>query len=111
MTLDRQDWQQYFDRLSRSVVESRSEAEVAGLPRGLRTDAAWVALAAVRYDAQRDVIEIGFELADKTVEGYVIDAPRAVAVDEDGKGVLAIEVIDSDGAPHRVELREPVEIR
>ena len=110
MILDRQEWQAYFDRLSRSVVESRSEADVAVLPRGLRTDAPWVALVAVRYSPERDLIEIGFELADKTTEDYVIESPRAVSVDEDEKRVAAIEVIDCDGAPHRVELREPVEI-
>ena len=111
MTLDKQDWQAYFDRLSRSVVESRSEADVAVLPRGLRTDAAWVALAAIRYSPERDLVEIGFELEDKTVEDYVIESPRAVSIDEDGKRVAAIEVIDCDGVPRRVEFREPVEIR
>ena len=98
MTLDKQDWQQYFDRLSRSVIESRSEADVAVLPRGLRTDAAWVALVAVRYTPERDLIEIGFELADKTTEDYVIDAPRSVTIDEDEKRVASIEVIDCNGA-------------
>ena len=110
MTLDKQDWQQYFDRLSRSVIESRSEADVAVLPRGLRTDAAWVALVAVRYTPERDLIEIGFRLADKTTEDYVIDAPRSVTIDEDEKRVASIEVIDCNGAAHRVEFREPVEI-
>jgi hypothetical protein len=110
MTLDKQDWQQYFDRLSRSVIESRSEADVAVLPRGLRTDASWVALVAVHYNAERDLIEIAFEMADKTTEDYVIDAPRAVSIDEDAKRVAAIEVIDCNGAAHRVEFREPVAI-
>src|SRR5215831_16293415 len=111
MTLDKQHWREYFDRFSRSVVESRSEAEVAVLPRGLRTDASWVAFVAVRYTPERDLIEIGFELADKTVEDYVIASPRAVSIDEDNKRVTALEVIDCDGAAHRVEFREPVEIR
>src|SRR5262245_34209247 len=110
MTLDRQDWQEYFDRLSRSVIGSRSETDVAALPRGLRTDAAWVALVAVRYSPERDLIEIGFETADKTTEDYVIDSPRAVSIDEDEKRVAAIEVIDGNGAAHRVEFTEPVEI-
>jgi hypothetical protein len=111
MTLDKQHWQEYFDRLSRSVIESRSEADVAVLPRGLRTDAAWVALVAVRYNPERDLLEIGFELADKTTEDYVIDSPRSVSIDEDEKRVAAFEIVDSDGAAHRVAFREPVEIR
>jgi hypothetical protein len=111
MNLDKHDWQGYFERLSRAVAESRTEVEVAGLPGGLTTtDAAWVALVAVRYDAERDLIEIGFEFADKTTEDYAISFPRAVAIDEDEEGVAAIEVTDCDGATHRVELKEPVEV-
>ena len=50
VTLGKQDWHEYFERLSRAVVESRAESEVAALPHGLQTDADWVKLAAVRYD-------------------------------------------------------------
>jgi hypothetical protein len=106
--LRKQDWPDYLDRLSRAVVQSRSEAEVTALPCGLERDAGWVALVAVRYDAERDVLEIGFELADKTTEDYVITAPRAIAIDERDRGVAALEVTDGDGAAHRVELRKPV---
>jgi hypothetical protein len=110
MILHKDGWQEYFDRLSRAVVESRTEAEVAALPRGLRTDAPWVALVAGRYDTERDLIEIGFELADKTTEDYVINSPRAVLIEKREQGVAAIEVTDCDGAAHRVELKEPVEV-
>ena len=111
MILHKDGWQEYFERLSRAVVESRTEAEVAGLPGGLTTtDAAWVALVAVRYDVERDLIEIGFEFSDKTTEDYVINFPRAVAIDDDEEGVAAIEVTDCDGAAHRVVLKEPVEV-
>src|SRR5262245_2773005 len=108
--LKKQDWQDYFDRLSRSVTESRSEVDVTVLPRSLRTDAPWVSLVAVRYSPERDLLEIGFELADKTTEDYVIDSPRAVSIDGDERRVAAIEVIDCDGAAHRVELKEPVRV-
>ena len=83
---------------------------VTALPQGLRTDAAWVALVAVRYDAERDMVEIGFELADKTTEDYVINSPHAVLIEKYDKGVAAIEVTDCDGTAHRVELKEPVEV-
>jgi len=110
VTPDKQDWQEYFERLSRAVAESRAETDVSALPRGLQTDAPWVALAAVRYDATLDVIEIGFEMADKTTEDYVIDAPRQVSIDEREEGLAALEVIDCDGAAHTVKLREPIEV-
>src|ERR1700704_2512956 len=110
MTLDKHDWQEYFERLSRAVVASRREAGVAVLPLDLNPDSAWVALAAIRYDAERDLIEIGFELADKTTEDYVINSPQEVSVDEDDEGVAGIEVIDCDGTAHRVCLKEPVEV-
>lgn len=110
MTLDKHDWPEYFERLSRAVVESRAQTEVATLPHGLHTDAVWVALAAVRYDPERDLIEIGFELADKTTEDYLIHAPREVSIDEREDGLAALEVIDCDGTVHRVELREPIEV-
>jgi len=108
MNLEKSGWHEYFERLSRAVVKSRTEAEVAALPRGLRTDAAWVALVAVRYDAERDLIEIGFEFADKTTEDYVISSPRAVVIEKHGEALAAMEVTDCDGAAHRVELKEPV---
>jgi len=110
MILDKDDWHEYFERLSRAVVESRAETEVADLPHGLRTDAAWVALAAVRYDPELDLIEMGFEMADKTTEDYSIHAPREVSIDEREDGLAALEVIDCDGAVHRIELREPIEV-
>ena len=82
MILDKRDWPGYFERLTRAVVKSRAETHVAVLPHGLQTDAPWVALVGIRYDAERDLIEIEFELADKTTEDYVISAPREVLLDE-----------------------------
>ena len=110
MTLDKHDWQEYFERLSRAVVESRAETEVARLPHGLRTDDVWVALAAVRYDPKHDLIEMGFEMADKTTEDYLIHAPRVVSIDERENGLAGVEVIDCNGAVHRVQLREPIAV-
>ena len=110
MNLHKDGWHAYFERLSQAVCKSRTEAEVAALPRRLRTESAWVALVAVRYDAERDLIEIGFEFSDKTTEDYVINSPRAVLIEKHEQGVAAIEVTDCDGAAHRVELKEPVEL-
>src|SRR5262245_3506858 len=108
MILRRREWHVYFERLTRAVVESRAETQVADLPRGLQTDAPWVALVGVRYDTQHDLIEIGFELADKTTEDYVINGPREISLDERKNGLAGLEVIDCHGASHRVTLREPV---
>jgi Family of unknown function (DUF5335) len=110
MTLKKQAWHGYFERLTRAVVKSRAETQVDALPHGFQSDAPWVALVGVRYDAERDLIEIGFELADKTTEDYVINAPRQVSLDECEAGLAGMEVIDCNGASHRLTLQKPVEV-
>jgi hypothetical protein len=110
MRLDKHDWHGYFERLSRSITESPAETEVAELPGDLTTDAPWVELVAVLYDPKRDVIEMVFELPDKTSENYTISAPQTVSVNPREHVLDMLEVIDRDGVTHRLRLAEPLEV-
>jgi hypothetical protein len=49
-TCEKQEWQGYFDRISRGLLGTRAEIEVASLDIGDQIEAEWVPLLCMTYD-------------------------------------------------------------
>jgi hypothetical protein len=102
--IDRSQWEPYFDRLTRSLVGKTAEIEVASLDLGDQIDAEWVPLIGITYDPKDDLIEVALEALD-----HLIPSPKEVYVDMAvGDVLVAVEIIDADGARQIVKMRDPL---
>jgi hypothetical protein len=101
--VDRSGWTTFFDTLTKTLVGKRAEIEVASLDIGDQIEAEWAPLIGITYDNKDDLIEIALEGID-----HLITAPKEVRVDYDVGGLIAVEIVDSDGTSQIVKLKDPL---
>jgi hypothetical protein len=101
--LERPEWHDYFDRVSKGLIGKRAEIEVASLDLGDQLEAEWVPLLGVVYDPNDDILEIALDGLD-----HLVPKPREIYVDEGIAGLTSFEVVDASDVRHIVQLREPL---
>ena len=101
--VDKSGWAVFFDVLNKSLVGKRAEIEVASLDLGDQVEAEWLPLIGVTYDHKDDLVEVALEGLD-----HMIRKPREIYVDYDVADVIAIDIVDSDGAHQIIRLKDPV---
>jgi Family of unknown function (DUF5335) len=101
--LEKSQWREYFDRMSKALVGKRAEIEVASLPLGDRIMAEWLPLLGISYDPKDDIFEIALEGVD-----HLIPKPREVYVEENGLELSSLEVIDAEGTHQIIVLKDPM---
>lgn len=95
--------QAYFEKLSSIIAGKSVEIEVNSLAVGAQVEADWAKLVSIVYDPRDDAVEVTLEGL-----GHAIRNPTEAYVIEDEGGVKTVEVTDSGGAKHIVNLREPL---
>jgi hypothetical protein len=101
--VDKSGWAVFFDNLTRTLVGKQAEIEVASLDIGDQIEAEWAPLIGITYDHKDDLIEVALEGID-----HLITAPKEVRVDYDVGGLIAIEIVESDGTSQIVKLKDPL---
>lgn len=101
--LDKEEWQSYFDRISKLVLGKQAEIEVASLNLGVQIEAKWVPLLGIAYDPKNDLVEVLLEGLD-----HLIRHPREIYVDEGPAGLTSMQVIDAGEVREIIRLRDPV---
>ena len=101
--VDKSGWTIFFDTFTRTLVGKRAEIEVASLDIGDQIEAEWAPLIGITYDHKDDLIEVAVEGVD-----HLIKAPKEVYVDYDVGGLIAVEIVDSDGTSQIVKLKDPL---
>ena len=96
-------WAAFFDVLNKTLAGKRAEIEVASLDLGDQVEAEWLPLIGVTYDHKDDLVEVALEGLD-----HMIRKPREIYVDYDVADLIAIDILDSDGAHHIIKLRDPL---
>jgi hypothetical protein len=99
------DWGPFFDRLARALEGNVAEIEVASLDLGDQLLAEWVPLIGITYDAKDDLFDVSLEGLD-----HMIKQPREVRTDVADGRLIAIDIIDRDGAQLIVKFRDPVDL-
>jgi len=102
-SLEKTEWQGYFDRMANALLGKRAEIEVASLALGDQIEAEGVTLVGVTYDPKADVLEIALDGVE-----HLVSKPRQIFVDEGWAGLDSFEVIDHAEIRHIVRLREPL---
>ena len=101
--LEREQWEEYFNRVSRVLEGMRAEVEVEGLDLGDQVEAEWLPLYGIVYDPKDDELEVAMENID-----HLIPHPEAVYVDEHGTELHSVEIVDREGHRQIVRLRAPL---
>jgi hypothetical protein len=104
--VERNEWQGYFDRVSKGLEEVKAELEVAGLAGlGNRVAAEWIPLIGITYDRKDDLVDLALDPLD-----HMIRKPREIWVDESGASLASVEVIDGDDVHHIARFRAPLRL-
>jgi hypothetical protein len=91
-----------FDRITEGLAKQPVDVDVASLQVGNHSDAEWVPLLRLSYDPRDDRVAVVVEGVDIS-----ISRPREFYFDGDGEVWGALDIIDAEGAPHIVQLKEP----
>jgi hypothetical protein len=101
--VDKSEWRDLCDRLSRALAGKRAEIEVISLALGAQIEAEWLPLIGIAYDPRADMIELALEGLD-----HLIAHPRQLSVQQGPDGVAAILILDEEGTQQILRLREPL---
>lgn len=101
--IEKSDWQDYCDRLSKTLVGTNAEIEVDSLEIGQQLEAKWLPFLGIVYEPKKNTIEILLEGLD-----HIIHNPHELYVDHDAIGLTSLEVVSDDDVRQIVQLRRPV---
>jgi hypothetical protein len=101
--LQKAEWQNYFDHVSRTLEGKLAEIEVNSLALGSVNQAEWVPIMGIAYDKKNDLIEVLLEGLD-----HMIRKPREVFVEQNGVALVSVEIIDDDHVAQIIKLRDPI---
>ncbi len=102
-TLEKKDWNNYFDLVSKSLEGKRATIEVASLQLGDQIEADRVVLYGITYDMKDDLLEIALEGLD-----HMIRKPVDIELIEGASGLQTIGVVDADGTQQIIRLSDPL---
>lgn len=102
-TIEKPDWKPFFEHLARALAGNPAEIEVASLDLGDQLLAEWVPLIGITYDPKDDLFDVALKGLD-----HMIKHPRAVRTDSSDGRLIAIDIVDGDGAHQIIKFRNPV---
>ena len=106
--IEKSEWKQFFDFLSKQVEGTRAEIEVASLELGDQIEAEWLPVIGLVYDHKDNSVEIALEASKRDVVDHIIREPREIYFTEDGRHFMGLDIIDLEGAHHIVKLKDPL---
>ncbi len=101
--LEKPQWHDYFDGVTKALSGKRAEIEVNSLALGSQLQAEWVPLIGITYEPRSDMLEVALEGLD-----HLIRHPQELYVERDAATLKSLEVVDADGAHQIVRLRDPL---
>src|ERR1700694_2709014 len=101
--LEKGEWQEFLDRVSKVLEGKQAEIEVASLSLGDQVQAKWLPLLGLVYDHKDDLVEVALEGLD-----HMIRKPRAIYVDVGLERLATIEIEDGEGTKQIIRLRDPL---
>jgi hypothetical protein len=101
--IDKSDWQEYCDHLSKTLTGTNAEIEVDSLAIGQQLEAKWLPFFGIVYEPKKNTLEILLEDLD-----HIIHDPRELYVDHGAVGLTSLEVISDGDVRQIVKFRQPV---
>ena len=106
--INKTEWKQFFDFLSKQVEGTRAEIEIASLKLGDQIEAEWLPVIGLVYDHKDNSVEIALEASKRDVVDHIIREPREIYFAEDGRQFMGLDIIDLKGTHHIVKLKDPL---
>ena len=103
--IDKAEWKQFFDFLSKQVEGTRAEIEVASLKLGDQFEAEWLPVIGLVYDHKDNSVEIALEASKRDVVDHIIREPREIYFAENGRQFMGLDIIDLKGTHHIVKAK------
>ncbi len=103
--LEKEQWQPYFDRISRELPATNVDVQVSGADMGVQTESRKIPLLGLTYDPRDDAFSILCENLE-----HRVTKPRSIAVEEAGGELEAVEIIDEEDHRHIAKLSGPLQL-
>jgi len=99
--LPKEEWERYFDELSKNLPAVEAQLEVVDKELGDQIEVEYSPLTGLSYDPKDDVFEIQF--TEK--HDHLVYHPKQVFIEEEGGKIVAVEVVDGEGTRHILRLK------
>ncbi|MFZ9038543.1 MAG: DUF5335 family protein [Gammaproteobacteria bacterium] len=99
----RENWQNFFDRVSRALQGKLIQIEIDSLELGAQIEVDRLSLNGLTYDSKDD----SFVISTDEIE-HVIHSPQQIFVGDGGDGVNSLEVRAADGSEQIIRFTEPL---
>jgi hypothetical protein len=97
------EWRHFFDEMSKLQLPGKwAEIEVATPEVGDQIVAEKLPVIGITYDSKDDLLDVALDRANR-----LIRHPQTIDVEEEPIGILAVAVLDDEGARHIIRLTEP----
>ena len=90
--LEKDEWQSYFDAVSRHIEGRRVDVIVTGLDLGAQPEATRLPLLGLTYDPHDDAFTIVAEHLE-----HVVACPQAIDVEEQDGRLASLQLVGNDG--------------
>lgn len=104
-TIDRREWQTYFDRVSRALLTVTVDVEVNSMDLGAQPQFSGVQLVGLSYDPRDDA----FSIIGEDVEHRIIH-PKYIAVNLEADHLEAVEIVDGEDRRHIARFTEALSL-
>jgi hypothetical protein len=102
-TVERAQWQSYFERMARGLEGKRASVEVISPNLGDQWAAKQLQLLGITYSPGDDLIEVAMEGVD-----HLVPHPRELMVEEQAGGLASLKITTADGDDEIVTFVDPV---
>ena len=106
--IEKPDWENYLNRVSKELGTRLVEVEVTGRDIGDQVEAEGVVLAGLSYDPKDDVVAVDLVSKDDRNVEHLVHKPVELVVDEEITGLNSLVVTDSDDHRTVLKLKEPL---
>ena len=97
----RNEWEPFFDRMSKSLLGKRAEIKVAALDLGDQITVEWVPMIGISYDSKENVLDVTLDRFE-----HLIHHSKEVLTDEVDGTLASVAIRDADGATQIVRMKD-----
>jgi len=101
--IERDNWQGFFDHVSRALRGKIIQIEIDSLELGAQTELDKLSLNGLTYDKKDDA----FIISTEDIE-HVIHSPQNIFTTDGKEGMNSLEVCTADGSKHIIRFTEPL---
>ncbi len=108
--IDRSEWQDFFDKVSKSMKDQQAEIEVAAFSVFDQIEAEWLTIIGISYDPKDDIISVYLENEKGDNLDHLIHRPEKVEVYYKDDAITEFSILSNDGSDTIIRLKSPLKL-